>query len=81
MELPKTAFDCHVAMNCLAWVHRAWERPFDPRKFTQIIAVAWWMYNTEYSGDCAGDPNEQRFTCDSCGKRKRVATRESVRDD
>ena len=80
IQLPLTVRDCRVAMNKLAWVHEAWEIPLDSRKATQI-AVGWWKLNTRYSGDSLGDPDAQKFTCDSCGKRKHVQQREYVRDD
>lgn len=80
IQLPLTVRDCRVAMNTLAWVHEAWEIPLDSRKATQI-AVGWWKLNTQYSGGCLGDPDAQKFTCDSCGKRKHVQQREYVRDD
>ena len=65
-----TVFGCRRAMNVLAWVHRAYECPLDSRKFSQI-AIGWWKFRTQYSGDCAGDPEETYAVCDKCCKRKR----------
>jgi len=65
-----TVFGCRRAMNVLAWKHRAFECPLDSRKFSQI-AVGWWKFRTQYTGDCAGDPEETYAVCDKCCKRKR----------
>ena len=65
-----SVFGCRRAMNVLAWVHRAYECPLDSRKFSQV-AVGWWKFRTQYSGDCAKDPEETYQICDKCNKRKR----------
>ena len=71
---------CRVAMNTLAWKHRVYECPLDSRKFDQI-AVGWWKYRTQYTGDVSNDPNvKYAGICRDCCKKRKADQIEAYDD-
>jgi hypothetical protein len=67
-------------MNTLAWKHRVYECPLDSRKFDQI-AVGWWKYRTQYTGDVSNDPNvKYAGICRDCCKKRKADQIEAYDD-